>query len=91
MLGATIALLWQPLDGQQSAGPDGCQGGGQCYVTPTMDEPDVCEANWDLSPGREMGIDICVGCLVSGGAPLRYDPYPAEGGAVALRQDRMSG
>ena len=59
MLGATIALLGQPLDGQR---PD-CVGGVQCYATPDPSQPDVCETNWDLSTGCFMGIDICSGRL----------------------------
>lgn len=58
MLGAAVALMWQPLDGQGR----GCAGGSQCYVSP--DWTDVCEANWDLSTGCIMGIDICHGCVV---------------------------
>ena len=60
LLGATIALLGQPLDGQEPGG--GCAGGAQCYVLP--DWTDVCEANWDLTTGCNMGIDICSGCVV---------------------------
>ena len=62
MLGATIALLGQPLDGQR---PD-CVGGVQCYATRDLSQPDVCEASWDLSTGCFLGIDIRSGCLVGG-------------------------
>lgn len=56
MLGATIALRGQPLDGQRL--PD-CVGDVQCYATPDPSRPDVCEANWHLSTGCFMGIDVC--------------------------------
>ena len=65
MLGAAVALMWQPLVGQHPGGRnEGCAGGSQCYATPNLEQPDVCESNWDLSTGCNMGIDICSGCVV---------------------------